>query len=297
MKSTFPIIATLVCALGLSACGGGSDPAPTTPVVAQPAFSQTDAVIGTGAAAANTDLVTVHAAIWLYDANASGKKGSKVSSSYDRKQPGAFALGTGAVLPVMDQAIAGTQTVAAMKVGGKRNLIVPSSQAYGALEVAALPDYTDAAGVKYTYSKIPANSALVIELELVSTKAYVPPVSEPAPVNLVQKDLVIGSGDEAVTGKTVTVNYTLWLYNGTLREFDFKGARIESSLDSGKKPQELKVGNGDVIKGWDQGVLGMKVGGKRRLTVPPGLAYADAVKGAIPANSTLIFDMELMTVK
>ncbi|NRR32184.1 FKBP-type peptidyl-prolyl cis-trans isomerase [Oxalobacteraceae bacterium] len=288
MKSTFPIIATLVCALGLSACGGGSDPAPTTPVVVQPAFSQTD-LPGTGTEAKNSDLVVVHAGIWLYDASADGKKGAKVSSTYDRKQPAAFTLGTGAILPVMDQAIAG------MKVGGKRNLIVPSTRAYGATEVPALADYIDAAGVKYTYSKIPANSALVIELELVSVTKAIEPVPVPPPTALVSLDLTTGTGTEAVAGKALTVNYTLWLYNGTVS--DFKGSRVQSTLDAGGQPFPFTLGAGGVIPGWDQGVVGMKVGGKRRLTVPPGLGYGNQVKPGIPAGSTLIFEIELLTVK
>lgn len=301
MKSTFPIIATLVCALGLSACGGGSDPAPAAPVVVQPAFAQSETVKGSGTEAANADLVTLHSTIWLYDASAADKKGAKVSSTLDSKQPSAFTLGTGAVLPVIDQAVLG------MKAGGTRVLTVPSSQGYGAVERAALPDYTDAAGVKYTYAKVPANTPLLIELTLVTVTKAAVPVVVPPPTALVPLDLVAGSGTEAVAGKALTVNYTLWIYNGTVT--DFKGVRVESNLDNGTAPLAFTQGDSHYLTGWNQGVIGMKVGGTRRLTVPPSLGYgATAVpaKAAtattkatpeIPANSTLIFEIQLLSVK
>ncbi|MBU0520303.1 FKBP-type peptidyl-prolyl cis-trans isomerase [bacterium] len=102
------------------------------------------------------------------------------------------------------------------------------------------------------------------------------------------QDLVIGTGDEAVTGKTVVVHYTGWLMDGT--EFD-------SSVDRGKF--EFPLGAGRVIKGWDEGVAGMKVGGKRLLIIPPDLAYGERAVGGgkIPANSTLKFEVELFEVK
>ena len=99
--------------------------------------------------------------------------------------------------------------------------------------------------------------------------------------------LVGGTGKEAKDGAKVKVHYTLWLKSGT---------RVESSHDK-DKPKSFVVGGGQVIKGWDAGVPGMKVGGKRRLIVPPGLGYAE--KGAlptIPPNATLIFEIELLEV-
>ena len=100
-------------------------------------------------------------------------------------------------------------------------------------------------------------------------------------------DTVVGKGTEATTGKTVTVHYT-----GTLTD----GTKFDSSVDR-KEPFTFTLGAGQVIKGWDQGIVGMKVGGKRKLTIPPELAYGNNAVGAIPANSTLIFDVELLEVK
>jgi FKBP-type peptidyl-prolyl cis-trans isomerase FkpA len=103
------------------------------------------------------------------------------------------------------------------------------------------------------------------------------------------ENLVVGNGAEAKAGQNVSVHYTGWLTNG--KKFD-------SSLDRGQ-PFSFKLGGGQVIQGWDQGVAGMKVGGKRKLTIPPELAYGNRAVGGdlIPANSTLVFEVELLGVK
>lgn len=101
------------------------------------------------------------------------------------------------------------------------------------------------------------------------------------------EDEKVGTGTTAQTGDTVTVNYTGTLTNG--KEFD---------STKGKQPFSFTLGAGQVIKGWDQGIVGMKVGGKRKLTIPPDLGYGSQGAGAaIPPNSTLIFDVELLDVK
>lgn len=101
-------------------------------------------------------------------------------------------------------------------------------------------------------------------------------------------EVVIGEGAEATNGATVAVHYTGKLTNGTI---------FDSSINRGT-PIEFVLGAGDVIAGWDQGLNGMKVGGKRVLTIPPSLAYGDqGAGGVIPPNSTLIFDVELVEVK
>jgi FKBP-type peptidyl-prolyl cis-trans isomerase len=100
-------------------------------------------------------------------------------------------------------------------------------------------------------------------------------------------DIVVGTGATAVAGKPVKVHYTGWLTNG--KKFD-------SSVDRGQ-PFVFPLGGGQVIKGWDEGVAGMKVGGKRQLRIPPELGYgARGAGGAIPPNATLIFDVELLEV-
>lgn len=102
---------------------------------------------------------------------------------------------------------------------------------------------------------------------------------------LLVEELRPGWGEKAVAGTRVTVHYTGWLMDG--RAFD-------SSV--GKDPLTFKLGARQVIRGWDQGVLGMKVGEKRRLTIPPRLAYGGRTVGSIPANSRLIFEVELLGV-
>lgn len=103
-----------------------------------------------------------------------------------------------------------------------------------------------------------------------------------------------GAGDEAVAGARVQVHYTGWLYDGS-RE-DRRGPQFDSSRDRGE-PFAFVLGAGQVIPGWDQGVAGMRVGGRRLLTIPPALAYGAAgAGGIIPPNATLVFDVELLGI-
>ena len=105
-------------------------------------------------------------------------------------------------------------------------------------------------------------------------------------------DTKVGTGAQPQTGQTCVMHYTGWLYNnGT------KGAKFDSSLDRGE-PFEFAIGQGQVIKGWDEGVATMKVGGKRTLIIPPELGYGSrGAGGVIPPNATLIFEVELLDVK
>lgn len=102
------------------------------------------------------------------------------------------------------------------------------------------------------------------------------------------EDITVGTGAEAKAGQTVSVHYTGRLVDGS---------KFDSSLDRGQ-PFTFALGRGQVIKGWDQGVAGMKVGGKRKLTIPPELGYgAGGFPPVIPPNSTLVFDVELLGVR
>jgi FKBP-type peptidyl-prolyl cis-trans isomerase FkpA len=108
-----------------------------------------------------------------------------------------------------------------------------------------------------------------------------------------QTDLKVGTGATAALGNTLTVNYTGWLYDPD--KPDDKGIVFDTS--AGATPFSFTLGAGQVIKGWDQGVSGMKIGGIRRLIIPPSLAYGGTRSGAIPPYSTLVFDIELVNVQ
>ena len=113
-----------------------------------------------------------------------------------------------------------------------------------------------------------------------------------APSGLQYEDTLIGSGETASAGHQVTVHYTGWLYNNGVQ-----GAKFDSSRDR-NDPFEFSLGGGMVIRGWDEGVAGMKVGGKRTLVIPPQLGYgARGAGGVIPPNATLKFDVELLSTR
>jgi FKBP-type peptidyl-prolyl cis-trans isomerase FkpA len=112
---------------------------------------------------------------------------------------------------------------------------------------------------------------------------------------LVKTDDVTGSGNEATAGRRVSVHYTGWLYDPARP--DHKGQKFDSSRDR-NEPFAFRLGGGEVIQGWDQGVEGMKVGGKRTLTIPPNLGYGSrGAGGDIPPNATLLFEVELLDVR
>ena len=137
--------------------------------------------------------------------------------------------------------------------------------------------------------------ALAVALFAISCSKPEPAPTNPAPVKpapvptaeLKIEDVTLGTGAVAEAGKMVSVHYTGWLTNGT---------KFDSSKDRGR-PFSFPLGAGRVIKGWDQGVAGMKVGGVRKLTIPPQLGYGEGGAGAtIPPNATLVFEVELLGV-
>jgi FKBP-type peptidyl-prolyl cis-trans isomerase FkpA len=112
--------------------------------------------------------------------------------------------------------------------------------------------------------------------------------------SLIKTDTQVGTGDEARYGSNVEVHYTGWLYNPRVE--NLHGAKFDSSLDAGK-PFVFMLGARQVVKGWDLGVMGMKVGGKRTLVIPSYLGYSTNGSGSIPPNTHLVFDIELLSVK
>ncbi len=135
----------------------------------------------------------------------------------------------------------------------------------------------------FLYTRLPNDDSMALKT---SPKPSTTSASSSAQLKI--EDTKQGSGVAVKSGDTVVMNYT-----GTLED----GTKFDSSLDRGQ-PFETKIGTGEVIKGWDQGIPGMKVGGKRRLTIPPELGYgAEGSPPKIPPNSTLIFDVELLQIK
>jgi FKBP-type peptidyl-prolyl cis-trans isomerase FkpA len=142
-------------------------------------------------------------------------------------------------------------------------------------------------------------TALLMLTSALLISACTPPASKQAAapasnVELSKTDVKLGTGAEAVAGNNVSVHYTGWLYDAAALEH--KGTKFDSSRDRGT-PFQFPLGAGRVIKGWDQGVAGMKVGGQRTLVIPAELGYgARGAGGVIPPNATLLFDVELLGV-
>ncbi|HEY2685111.1 MAG TPA: FKBP-type peptidyl-prolyl cis-trans isomerase [Steroidobacteraceae bacterium] len=129
------------------------------------------------------------------------------------------------------------------------------------------------------------------------------PKQSPAPsapvsavTSLEKTDIKVGAGPEIAAGQIAVVQYTGWLYDTAAK--NNRGQQFDSSREAGREAFKFPVGTGSVIKGWDQGVLGMKVGGERRLVIPPDLAYGDqGAQGVIPPGATLVFDVELVGIE
>ncbi|MES2258799.1 MAG: FKBP-type peptidyl-prolyl cis-trans isomerase [Pseudomonadota bacterium] len=289
MKSMFQVIASLACALALTACGGGNDKKTVAPAAPQPAYeavlAEAKYTVPPQLKAEAGDLVTISYDAWVWVSDADAKIATHTGLRFETASVRSFVVGTGNALVGLDQGIltAKAGNTVGMKVGDTVHLVLPSSLAYGATI------YDNGKGVT-----VPANTPVILDVTLLAvTKAA------PSTATLTQTDTVIGTGAEAVYGKVLTVDYTGWLYDP---KTGIRGAKFDSSLDTGKKPFDFSLGQG-VILGWTRGVAGMKVGGKRTLIVSPELGYGSTDQKdstgvvTIPAGSTLLFDIELKAVK
>jgi FKBP-type peptidyl-prolyl cis-trans isomerase FkpA len=137
---------------------------------------------------------------------------------------------------------------------------------------------------------------LAVVVGLMSACGGKPAVPPPSPVTSMQSvELKAGAGESVAPGKIAVVQYTGWLYEAAAK--DNKGKQFDSSRTQGQ-PFRFPLGAGSVIKGWDQGVVGMKIGGSRRLIIPADLAYGDSgAGGVIPPGATLVFDIDLVAIE
>ncbi len=270
------LVALLACVDPPSKSGASAEAAAN--FEGQPVETQTlasgvvveDFVIGEGPEAKAGSEVSVHYTGRLDD-------GTVFDTSHKRKRPFTFTVGQRRVIKGWDLGIPG------MKVGGKRRLTIPPELPSGDRDKP----------------NIPAGSRLTFDVELVS---ITPPLPDPkgedafagAPLRRSELDggLVVevfaeGEGREAAAGDRVSVHYTGKLDDGTV---------FDSSIPR-RKPIDFPLESGRVIKGWDLGIAGMKVGELRRLTIPAALAYGERGKGKIPPSSRLTFTVELMAIK
>lgn len=223
---------------------------------------------GEGDSAEEGNTVTTHYTLWVQGET----ENEYIVSSYPN-QALTFTVGAGdMVFPGWDEGVQG------MQLNGKRLLVVPPELALG----------EEAQGA------IPANSTLIMEIELIDI--YVPPEFTEVDrdeftttdTGLQYYDFEEGEGERPKVGQTVVVHYTGWLEDGTM---------FDSSVERGQ-PFTFVIGQGQVIPGWDEGVLSMKIGGKRQLIIPSDLAYGDTGAGSvIPPGATLIFEVELVDIQ
>ena len=254
---------TLVVAVGCGDSGAGGG-APATPTAAPPAldvpFDATDLREGSGAAAEDGWLVAIAYTGWVYDPAATDNRGSEFASA-SPEEPFSFRLGVGQVIAGVDRGVAG------MRVGGLRRVVVPPELGFGV----------------GGNTMVPANATLLLEIELLAGAA----------VPFSTTDLHLGEGEEATNGRSLSVSYRGWLFDLTAPEN--KGSLFDST--TAEAPFRFTLGAGSVIEGWDLGVAGMRVGGRRRLVIPHELAYGTTGSGAaIPGFATLLFEVELLSV-
>ena len=243
-----------------------------------------DDSLGTGREAQANDLVSIHFKGWMVPKDTASELFSdwtadqtknllSLGDSKMRNQPVKFILNSGSFIKGTDEGIVG------MKTGGVRTMIIPSKLAYGEAGIGFIPPNTD---LKVIVELLEVKDRIVVEMWKVDSTLFKTTASGLKYVVITQ-----GEGPAVEAGKVVTVHYSGFLLDGTM--FDSSVERDE--------PIQFVVGQGQVIPGWDEGMLLLKKGDKARFVIPPKLGYGEMVLEKIPVNSTLIFDTEVIDIK
>jgi peptidylprolyl isomerase len=243
-----------------------------------------DDSVGTGREAKTDDLISIHFKGWMVPKDTAGelftdwsmdenKNMLSLGDSKSMNQPIKYVLNTGSFIKGTDEGIVG------MKVGGVRTIIIPSKLAYGEAGIGFVPPNTD---LKIVIELLEVKDKVVAEMWDVDSTLFKTTAS-----GLKYAIINKGDGPAVEANKVVTVHYSGYLQDGTL---------FDSSIER-DEPIQFVVGQGQVIPGWDEGMLLLKKGDKARFVIPPQLGYGEMDLEKIPANSTLIFDTEIVDVK
>lgn len=262
----------------------GEEPKPIIPNSPPPEFlSLADTIEGIGHLALPGRKVTIQYVGYDYET------GKKFVSSWDQGKPFTFTLGKGEVIPGWEEGLEG------LEGGDRRELVIPPDQTEGSYP----PGVPKGKAVVFVIDAIPSAPSKGGKSSKPKPKPKPKPTTNktkpkvkvpkgPPPKELVVKDLEAGKGPEAKIGDEVTVEYVGVLYSN--------GKQFDASWDRGE-PFTFELGVGQVIAGWEQGIEGMKVGGRRELIIPPDLAYGSEGGGTIPPNSTLVFVVDLLAIE
>ena len=243
-----------------------------------------DDSLGTGREAKTGDLVSIHFKGWMIPKDSTGelfsdwsvdqsKSQLSLGDSKMRNQPMKFVLNSNSFIKGTDEGIVG------MKSGGVRTMIIPSNLAYGDAGIGFIPPNTD---LKVVVELLEVKDKIVAEMWEVDSTLYNTTAS-----GIEYAIITEGEGPAVEIGKMVTVHYSGYLQDGTL---------FDSSIER-DEPIQFVVGQGQVIPGWDEGLQLLKKGSKARFIIPPQLGYGEMQLEKIPANSTLIFDTEIIDVQ
>ena len=242
-----------------------------------------DDSLGTGREVKPDELVTIHFRGWMVPKDSvdlfadwsadQTKQMFSIGDSKSRNQPLKYVLNSSSFIKGTDEGIVG------MQVGGTRTIIIPAKLAYGEAGIGFIPPNTD---LKVVVELLEVKDKIVAEMWKVDPALFKTTAS-----GLKYAVITEGTGLTADSGKVVTVNYSGYLENGT---------KFDSSVER-DDPISFVVGQGQVIPGWDEGLRLLKKGSKARFIIPPKLGYGELQLEKIPANSTLIFDVELLDVQ